>query len=105
MLDVPLAIDLIKNERDRKVAELYLGLKRVARPILVGPNVPPDRVEALRAALVALKSDLTYRADAQKLGLEDPTPADEIDKFISFTNAASPDVVERLTDILNPASH
>ncbi len=26
--DVPLAIDLIKNERDRKVAELYLGLRR-----------------------------------------------------------------------------
>ncbi len=97
MPHVPLAIDLIQNERDRKATELYLWLKRVARRILVGPNVPIDRVEALRAAFVALKSDPGYRADAEKLN--------EIDKFISLTKAASPDVVERLTEIFKPATH
>ena len=100
---VPLAIDHIRNETDREVARLYLGLKSVARPILAGPGVPADRVTALRAAFVALKSDPAYRADAEKLGLEEPTPSDKIDAFIALTKSASPQVGDRLAQILNPA--
>ena len=103
--DVPLAIDQMRNETDRQVARLYLGLKSIARPILAGPHVPADRVKALRAAFVALKGDPAYRADAQKLGLEEPTPGDKIDAFIALTRFASPEVADRLAQILNPALH
>src|SRR5580704_2874027 len=46
--DVPLALDFIKDETDHKVAEIYFGLKQVARPILAGPGVPADRLALLR---------------------------------------------------------
>jgi tripartite-type tricarboxylate transporter receptor subunit TctC len=100
--DVPLAIDFIGNEIDRQAAGLYLGLKQVARPIMAGPGVPADRAAALRQAFMALKGDAEFNADAKKIGLDDLTPAGEIDKFIAVAAAASPDVVRRLTDILNP---
>jgi tripartite-type tricarboxylate transporter receptor subunit TctC len=102
--DVPLAMDFIKDDTDRKVAQLYFGLKGVARPIMAGPGVPADRLEALRAAFMMLKDDADFKADAEKTGIEvDPTPAQKIDEYIKLTTSASPEVVRRLTEILNPS--
>jgi len=102
--DVPLAMEFIKDDTDRKVAQLYFGLKEVARPILAAPGVPPDRLAALRAAFDMLKDDPDFKADAEKIGIEvDPTPARKIEDYIKLTTAASPEVVRRLTEILNPS--
>jgi tripartite-type tricarboxylate transporter receptor subunit TctC len=101
--DVPLAMDYIKDDTDHKVAEIYFGIKQVARPILAGPGVPPDRLEALRGAFMALKDDADFEADRKKIGLDDPTPASDIESFVKLGTSASPEVVRRLTDILNPA--
>jgi tripartite-type tricarboxylate transporter receptor subunit TctC len=102
--DVPLAMDFIKNETDRKVAELYFGVKEVARPILAGPGVPADRLEALRTAFMMLKDDADFKADAERSGIEvDPTPAAKINDYVKLAAAASPEVVRRLTEILNPS--
>jgi len=100
--DVPLALDFIKDETDHKVAEIYFGLKQVARPILAGPGVPADRLALLRNAFMALKDDAEFKADAAKIGLDDPTPAAGIDDFLKLATSASPAVVSRLTSILNP---
>jgi tripartite-type tricarboxylate transporter receptor subunit TctC len=101
--DVPLAMDLIKDDTDRAMGELYFGVKEIARPILAAPGVPADRLAALRAAFMMLKDDADFRADAQTLGVDvDPTPADKIDAYVKLTTAASPEVVRRLTEILNP---
>jgi tripartite-type tricarboxylate transporter receptor subunit TctC len=102
--DVPLAMDFIKGDTDRKVAQLYFGLKEVARPILAGPGVPADRLEALRAAFMMLKDDADFKADAEKAGIEvDPTPASRIDDYVKLAASASPEVVRRLSEILNPS--
>ena len=103
LTDVPLTMDLIKNETDRKVAALYFGLKQVARPILAGPGVPADRLVALRTAFLALKEDPGFKADADKLGLSDPTPAGEIENYVKLTTSASPEVVRRIATVLNPS--
>jgi tripartite-type tricarboxylate transporter receptor subunit TctC len=101
--DVPLAMDFVKDETDRKVAELYFGLKQIARPIMAGPGVPPDRLDAIRKAFLALKDDAEFKADAEKSGIEvDPTPATEIDAYVKLVTTASPEVMRRLIDTLNP---
>jgi tripartite-type tricarboxylate transporter receptor subunit TctC len=100
--DVPLAMDFIKDNTDRQAASLYFGLKQIARPVLAGPGVPADRLDALRQAFIALKDEADFLADARALGLDDPTPASDIDAFVKLTTSASPEVVRRLTDILNP---
>jgi len=100
--NVPLALDFIHDETDRSVAMLYFGIKNLARPILTGPNVPPDRIAALRDAFMALKDDAAYMANAEKLGLASPTPASDIDRFIASAMASPPAVARRLTEILRP---
>jgi tripartite-type tricarboxylate transporter receptor subunit TctC len=100
--EIPLAMDFIKNETDRKAAGFYFGLKQIARPIMAGPGVPADRADALRKAFMALKDDAEYRADAGKIGLDAPTPAGEIETFVKSAASAAPEVTRRLTGILNP---
>lgn len=101
--DVPLAIDFIKDDTDRKVGELYFGVKEIARPILAAPGVPAERLEALRTAFTMLKDDADFHMDAQTIGVDvDPTPSAEIDAYVKLTTQSSPEVVRRLTDILNP---
>jgi tripartite-type tricarboxylate transporter receptor subunit TctC len=101
--DVPLAMDFIKDDTDRKVGELYFGVKEIARPILAAPGVPADRLAALRVAFIKLADDADFRMDAQTIGVDvDPTPAAKIDAYVKLTTAASPEVVRRLTEILNP---
>jgi len=101
--DVPLAIDYVKDPIDRSMAELYLGLKQIARPILAGPGVPADRLSALRKAFLELKDDPEFKADAEKTGIPvDPTSSEEIDAYVKLTTSSPPEVVKRLADILNP---
>jgi tripartite-type tricarboxylate transporter receptor subunit TctC len=102
--EVPLAIDFIKNDRDHAVAEIYYSMKDVARPVFTSPGVPADRVAAIRTAFVAMGHDSSFLADAERTRiLVEPVGVGPIEAFIKLARIASPDVVSRLTEILNPA--
>jgi tripartite-type tricarboxylate transporter receptor subunit TctC len=103
--DVPRALDFIKDPTDRQVAELYFTMKGVARPILAGPKVPPERIAALQQAFDAMSKDPGFLAESDKLKLDlHPTPAKSITDFLAMIDAASPEVDKRITAILNPAA-
>jgi tripartite-type tricarboxylate transporter receptor subunit TctC len=103
--DVPRALDYVKDPVDRQVAELYYTMKGVARPILAGPKVPPERIAALRQAFDEMSKDPGFLADAGKVevGLH-PTPAKSITDFLAAMSSASPEVAKRITAILNPSA-
>src|SRR5215472_6087710 len=61
---LPSALDFVKNDADRKVMELYLTQKTLARPLIVPPGVPPARLAALKEAFAALARDNEFLADA-----------------------------------------
>jgi tripartite-type tricarboxylate transporter receptor subunit TctC len=95
--DLPSALDFVKNEADRKVMELYLTQKTVARPIIAPPEIPADRLAALRAGFIALAQDRDFLADAQAAKLEvAPVSGEAVDKVIALIAAASPETAERL---------
>jgi tripartite-type tricarboxylate transporter receptor subunit TctC len=94
---VPFALDFVKNDADRKVMELYLTQKTVARPVLAPPGVPADRVAALRAGFAALAQDKDFLADSAKAKLDvAPIVGAEVDKVIALITSASPETAERL---------
>src|SRR4051812_20787988 len=95
--DVPFALDFVKNEPDRKVMELYLTQKTVARPMIAPPGVPADRAAALRAGFAALAHDSDFLADSAKAKLDvAPVVGAEVDKVIALITSASPETAERL---------
>jgi len=94
---VPFALDFVKNEADRKVMELYLTQKTVARPVLAPPGVPADRVAALREGFARLAEDKDFLADSAKAKLDvAPVVGVEVDRVIALITSASPKTAERL---------
>lgn len=63
---VPTLIDLAKNERDRKVLELVSGNAMLGRAWLAPPDVPADRVAALREAFWKALHDPEMLASAKQ---------------------------------------
>ena len=93
---MPNALEFAKTESDRRVIELFLTQKTVARPIIAPPGVPADRVAILRSALVALAKDQEFLADAERSGMEaSPTSGAAVDKVVALIASAPPEVAER----------
>jgi tripartite-type tricarboxylate transporter receptor subunit TctC len=96
---IPLALDFVKNDVDRRVMELYFTQKTVARPVIAPPGVPTDRVVALRRAFAALARDKEFLADAQRSNLDvSPVSGEEVDRIVSIIASASPETFQRLGD-------
>jgi tripartite-type tricarboxylate transporter receptor subunit TctC len=95
-----LAMDFVSDQKP--VAELYYAMKGVARPILMGPKVPAERIDAVRKAFWTMAQDAGFKEDAKRAKLE-LTPRDykAVDAFVAQTTTAPPDVAQRLTQILN----
>jgi hypothetical protein len=96
--DLPNALDFAKTDSDRKVLELFLTQKTVARPVIAPPGVPPDRIAVLRTAFAALAKDREFLADAEKANLEVALmPGEAVERIISLIASAPRDVVDRYT--------
>lgn len=68
--DVPTAIELTPNDADRAALRFYTIKFNMARPILIPPGVPPERVAALQAAFEATMTDPLYVDEARRIGLD-----------------------------------
>jgi len=94
--DVPFIMDLAKNDADRAALELIYARQEFGRPFVAPPNVPADRVAALRAAFMATMKDPDFVADAKKQNLEiAPIGGERIGELIANIYNAPADVVQR----------
>lgn len=95
--EVPSALEFVKNDADRKVMDLYLTQKTVARPVIAPPGIPAERLAVLRAGFIALAKDKGFIADAHNARLDvAPISGEAVDKVISLIISASPETVGRL---------
>jgi len=93
---VPMAIDLIKDPKDRQVFELLGIPQEFGRPIVAPPGVPADRLAALQTAFEETMKDPAYLADAERAKQPiDPLSAKEIEALIARAYAAPADIVTR----------
>jgi tripartite-type tricarboxylate transporter receptor subunit TctC len=68
--NVPLLGELATSEEQRQIIDLIISPQLMGRPILTTPNVPADRLAALRAAFDKSMADPDFAALAQKQQLE-----------------------------------
>lgn len=101
--NVPTAAELAATEDARKMLLLYALKFNMARPLVVPPDVPPDRVVALRAGFEATMQDPQFLAEARHLGFDiKPIGGSEIDKYMKAIAAAPQGIVERLRKLISP---
>jgi tripartite-type tricarboxylate transporter receptor subunit TctC len=102
--DVPTAIELATAETDRALLRLYAVKFNMARPLVAPPDVPAERVAALRAAFDATMKDPQYIEEARRIGLDvNPLDGDGITTLVRQVQATPQDVVDRLREMLASA--
>jgi hypothetical protein len=85
----------------RQAIKVMFARQEFGRPFLAPPGVPPDRLEALRQALMATMKDTAFLADANKAALDiNPIPGRELDALSAEIAATPPQVANRLRAIL-----
>ncbi len=95
-MGVPLAISFAKTEEDRQVMELIYSQNLFGRPYFMAPDVPAERVAAMRKAFAAMLADQALLADAQKVGLDiGPMGGEELQALVARLYAFPPRVIER----------
>lgn len=98
--DVPLAIDFAKTPEDRLIMEFFFARQEMSRPYLTAPEVPPERLQALRRAFMATTRDPEFIEATKVQDLElDPIGGAEIDALLKKVFATPKEVVARATDI------
>jgi tripartite-type tricarboxylate transporter receptor subunit TctC len=70
LADVPTVLDIAKTDEQKAVLRAVVGASDVGKSILTTPDVPPERVAALRAAFDATMKDPDYLADMKTIGID-----------------------------------
>jgi len=68
--NVPSIFEFIKKEEDRQIFQFLTASMEMGRPMLTPPDVPADRVAALRKAFLATTSDPAFIQEADAAGFE-----------------------------------
>ena len=99
--DVPLMMDLAKNEEDRGVMKLLSASTTIGRPIFTTPDVPAERVKALRDAFDAMVKDKAFLDAAQKERFDiDPVSGEQLQKIVADIVATPKAVTAKLAQII-----
>jgi tripartite-type tricarboxylate transporter receptor subunit TctC len=98
---VPTMTELVTSDEGRMVTRVLAGTAEVGRSILTTPDVPPERVKALRAAFAAMVKDPQFVAMAEKRKIMiDPGTSDQIDAVTRETMNLPKDTVQALRKLL-----
>jgi len=101
--DAPMLTDLAQNDEQRQILDLVSGDAAVGRPILTAPDVPAERVAALRKAFDDTMRDPAFLAAAEKAGLHfNPVGGKELQQIVSRIVSPSPEVIEKVKDAIRP---
>ena len=99
---MPLLMELGGNADDRAVLKLLSTPVAIGRPVFSTPDVPADRVKALRAAFDATMKDRAFLEEAHKANLEiNPVAGDELQRIVADIIRMPQPITRRLGQIMD----
>jgi len=94
--DLPLMHELARNDEERQILALISSPAALGRPFFTPPDVPTDKVAALRKAFADTMQDPDYIAEATRVRLDmNPLSADRVTEFVNATINAPPNIVAK----------
>ena len=100
--EVPLVMDLARTDEQRTILKTIFARQVMGRPYAAPPNVPKERVDALRKAFDATMADKDFLAEADKIGLEiTPVGGQKIQDLVAevYKNT-TPEIATKIADML-----
>jgi tripartite-type tricarboxylate transporter receptor subunit TctC len=100
--NVPLIMDETQDPNQKAALKLIFARQTVARPYAAPPDVPPERIKALRDAFMATIQDPDFLDEAKKTDLEvRPVAGEDVQKLVGELYQSSPEVVKIAADAVN----
>jgi tripartite-type tricarboxylate transporter receptor subunit TctC len=100
-LNIPSVQELAKNEDDRKVIQLIISGDALGKPMATSPNVPADRVKALRDAFDATVKDPEFLKAAVAARIEvSPIPGAQLQDTVAKVLATPKPLADRAKAII-----
>ena len=100
-LDAPLWSELAQNDEQRQILEVLSGDVAVGRPILTAPDVPAERVKALRLAFDETLKDPKFIAAAEQARMYlNPMAGEELQQIVGRIVSPSPAVIAKVKDAI-----
>jgi tripartite-type tricarboxylate transporter receptor subunit TctC len=95
--NIPTMVELARTPEQAAILRTVSSASDIGKFALTTPEVPADRVEALRKAFEAMVKDPEFIADAHKLRIEvDPLSGAELQKIVAETQSISADIIEKV---------
>ena len=102
--NVPLIMDLVDDPGKLAALKLIVARQSFARPFAAPPEIPAERVDALRNAFDATMADADFLAEMRRLMLEvRPVGGTEVQRLIRDLYASPPQVVKLARELLADA--
>jgi tripartite-type tricarboxylate transporter receptor subunit TctC len=99
--DVPLILDVAKSAEQRKILEVINSRQEFAWPFAAPPDVPAQRVRALRDAFAATMKDPEFLADAKKIRIDvNPVPGVAVERLIGDIYATPDAILAKVRNII-----
>jgi tripartite-type tricarboxylate transporter receptor subunit TctC len=103
LAEVPTMLELAKSDADRQAMTMLFARTEYGRPYFLPPDVPAERVAALRRAFDATMRDGAFIADAAKLQFDvDPLTGEQVQALVGQLAATPRNVVARVRAALEP---
>ena len=94
--DAPLLTELTQDDQQRTVLKLISASAGLGQPYIAPPDVPADRLAALRQALAATLADEAFLAEAARQRIEiEPMSAEETTRVVIDTIEAPSEIVAK----------
>jgi tripartite-type tricarboxylate transporter receptor subunit TctC len=94
--NVPLMQELVDDPAVKKVIEFASAGSAIGRALVAPPQLPADRLAALRQAFDKMVRDPDFIRDAERVTAElDPTPGSDVQKVAERILKTPPDIVEK----------
>jgi tripartite-type tricarboxylate transporter receptor subunit TctC len=99
--DAPLVLESAHSAEERKALELFFARAAMGRPFVAPPEVPADRIAALRQAFEATLRDPAFLEDAKKQNLNVvPIAGQEMADIVANAYKTPPEIVKRTVQAL-----
>jgi tripartite-type tricarboxylate transporter receptor subunit TctC len=103
MPDVPLILDQATTDDQKQAMALALARLEFGRPFFLPPNVPAERVTAIRRAFDATMKDKEFMDEAEKLKIEiDPLTGEQVAALIAEIYKTPAAIVDRVREAMAP---
>ena len=104
LAEVPTTVELGKSADDRELLAFFAASSAVGRSIVAPPDLPPDRIEMLRAAFSAMAKDEQFLAEVRQSRTQfDPLAGAELQKIVARIVNIEPAQKDRVRAILSRA--